>query len=301
MISNPVTAWNALWLVSLVDAGETRDAIALGETLWRTAWTKNGLVRFGTQPGFLDDYAYLAAAYRRLYLVTTDTRWRHRADQLDHAIFARFISANGLRFSPVASDVPDTVDPARDAETPAPLPFVVESFRAQAGQPDLADAIPILLTAAINSATRMPAYYTGLARLALSPPTSRRTVANSRGTLALSPTDPTATKTRAWHLEVALEPGWHINASMVNEAHLIPTRIVSSSPSVTATFPPGRALNTRFSEIPLNVYSERVTIPLTSKPATNTLALTIRIQACNDRVCLAPELVALDSTTAAPP
>jgi uncharacterized protein YyaL (SSP411 family) len=107
-----LTSWNALMLHGFLDAyaalGEKTyldKALANGRFIERNLCNKNGqLWRSFTAgkasiPAFLDDYAFLAKAYLRLYQLTFDKHWLTLARQIsDYAINNFFDSKTGMFF-----------------------------------------------------------------------------------------------------------------------------------------------------------------------------------------------------------
>lgn len=288
VIANPITAWNALWVQALVDRRDIQGAEALAEIIWREAWRGDRLMRFGEQPGFLDDYAYLGAAFRRLHLATARATWRQRADLIDQQVLSRFISPAGISFAPAGNTVPDVADVHKDGETPAPLSRLLSSFAGQPASAAIQSAAERLLSQALNMAATRPEQHASLAMRALDIPADRATFAHSRGIAALCPDSATDGATEEWSLVLAMEPGWHVNAAEVHEDHLIPTTVEPGGLAVFPEFPPGEPLLTRYSDVPLNVYGGWVRIPLKTAQPTPQLDIEVRLQACNERVCLLP-------------
>jgi len=92
--------------------------------------------------------------------------------------------------------------------------------------------------------------------------------------------------------------GWHINSSTPSYDYLIGTALeLQQREGVILTdlqYPEGEGVKFSFAEAPLNVYQGSVKIFLTVKlsekmtPRRDTLHAQLRVQACNDRICLAP-------------
>jgi uncharacterized protein YyaL (SSP411 family) len=119
-----VTAWNALMIAALADAGavlgradylqaagECADALLSGAELMRT----------GSVPAFLDDYAYLIEALVTLYEATWDPRWYGAAVRLADVMIARFGDAESGGFYTTPEGHDDLVVRRRDLED-APIP-----------------------------------------------------------------------------------------------------------------------------------------------------------------------------------
>jgi thiol:disulfide interchange protein DsbD len=100
-------------------------------------------------------------------------------------------------------------------------------------------------------------------------------------------------------LEIAA--GWHVNANPPSPDYLIPTTVtlrgVAGLTPGRRTYPAGEPVKLAFDENPLSVYGGQVTLKtvLTAAPgAVNgayALPGSVRFQACNDEVCLAPTSV----------
>ncbi|MBI5708848.1 MAG: thioredoxin family protein [Candidatus Eisenbacteria bacterium] len=117
---------------------------------------------------------------------------------------------------------------------------------------------------------------------------------------------------------LAIQPGWHINASPPSPDYMIPTTVeLKGAEGLTAgrpAYPAGTPMKVGFDESPISVYSGQAVVKLVLAAApgapngTHVLKGKVRFQACNDQVCLAPagvpfEIAATVSggTSAAPP
>ncbi|HEX2711226.1 MAG TPA: protein-disulfide reductase DsbD domain-containing protein [Candidatus Acidoferrales bacterium] len=95
-----------------------------------------------------------------------------------------------------------------------------------------------------------------------------------------------------------IRPGYHINAHEVSEGYLIPTVLEADLPpgfSLLDTFhPPGVLRSFEFSPSKLSVYEGSTTLRMKIRALLDAplgpqkLLLTLRYQACTDRVCLPP-------------
>jgi thiol:disulfide interchange protein DsbD len=112
-------------------------------------------------------------------------------------------------------------------------------------------------------------------------------------------------------IDVAIEPGWHMNSYKPLDEFLIPT-VLSLDPAtadlVKADYPPHVLHSFAFSGgQKLAVYEGKISIPFTAKVKNNATSInaTLRYQACNDSVCLPPNKasadIALTAGAAAPP
>jgi thiol:disulfide interchange protein DsbD len=97
---------------------------------------------------------------------------------------------------------------------------------------------------------------------------------------------------------VTIPDGWHVNAHTPSESYLIGTSLdlqpVDGFIVTNLQYPPARQLKLGFEDKPLNVYDGTFPIFLSVRvsdkiaPAQYTLQGTVRLQACNDDVCLPP-------------
>lgn len=149
--------------------------------------------------------------------------------------------------------------------------------------------------------------------------TSGALAAGNKVRLRLQPERPEAVRggQTALHLEVVIEPGWHINAHEPGESFLIATEVqVTLPPGVstgTVTYPPPQRKTFAFAPgKELLVYSGTVVIATALDVPGDFIgtrvraAATLRYQACNDTTCLPPtsattELLMPISTRAAAP
>lgn len=100
---------------------------------------------------------------------------------------------------------------------------------------------------------------------------------------------------------LSIEPGWHVNANPPAEPEMIPTTIaIAAAPGFHAgatRYPAGTRRKLAFADEELLVYDGDVTahVPLVldagATPGSHTLHGTLRYQACNDQLCLAPVAV----------
>ncbi len=114
-------------------------------------------------------------------------------------------------------------------------------------------------------------------------------------------------------LRVALhiEEGWHVNSHAPTDPYLIPTTLKLQLPPGWSAdppqFPPHVMATFAFSDQPLAVYEGEVIIPVVVRRAARAtvaaVTVTVRAQACNDSMCLAPAeataVVAADGQTGA--
>jgi len=284
-IENRVTAWNALWMGALLQAGETAEAIRLAEVIWTSAWYQNQLYRMRGQPGFLDDYSYLSNAMWQLYLQTGAGEWKRRARLLDRKILDLFYRKGNLSYGNRKLKEQYTIDIYQDKELPSPLAAVLKSFRNHQTELEFIEAYESLKADAYAAIGNRPEYSLSLVQQSLAYVVSDHIIAKGRGMISLRAVD----NAGQWQLVLKLDPDWHVNASEVFDKNLIPMQVLSDDDILSIRFPAGNTLEAEFSDIPLNIYSEQAVVDITSALAAKQISLRVKLQACSSRVCLLPE------------
>ena len=93
-----------------------------------------------------------------------------------------------------------------------------------------------------------------------------------------------------------LAPAWHINSSTPLQDFLVPARLeIDGVPAGTIRYPAAVTRRLGFHDEPLSVYEDDVVIsaPLpTGGRGRQAHRVQLDIQACSDRICLEPEIVA---------
>ncbi len=120
-------------------------------------------------------------------------------------------------------------------------------------------------------------------------------------------------KSRQLIIELKLKPNWHINAHQVLEKHLIPTQIKLTNDSIwefeNIIYPKAKKISLGFNEKPLALYQGSTNIMATLVPKKITTnkkdphlnihnpSIKLKLQACNDKICLLPEEFLIYPTT----
>jgi uncharacterized protein len=124
-----LTAWNALMISALADAGAVLEqpgyveaAVRCAEFLLSERRDPDGrLLRSARIPGFLDDHAYLLEALIALYEATFDPRWYHEATALAEALITRFSDPERGGFFTTPEDHERLIPRRKDLED-SPIP-----------------------------------------------------------------------------------------------------------------------------------------------------------------------------------
>jgi uncharacterized protein YyaL (SSP411 family) len=119
-----VTAWNALMISALADAGAVLgrpDYLAAARECAGALLAEAPLMRTGAVGAFLDDYAYLVSALVTLYEASWEPRWYAAAVQLAEAMIERFGDPDAGGFFTTPAGHTDLVTRRKDLED-APIP-----------------------------------------------------------------------------------------------------------------------------------------------------------------------------------
>jgi uncharacterized protein YyaL (SSP411 family) len=119
-----VTAWNALMISALADAGAVLarpDYLAAAEACANALLAEGPLMRTGTVGAFLDDYAYLISALVTLYEASWEPRWYAAAVRLADEMIERFGDAQAGGFFTTPAGHTDLITRRKDLED-APIP-----------------------------------------------------------------------------------------------------------------------------------------------------------------------------------
>ncbi len=289
VIDNQITAWNALWLLALLQAQDLDAAIDLADIIWTTSWSKGQLFRLGNQPGFLDDYSYFSNALWQLYLKTEDFKWKRRARLLDSTILKLFYKDGSLSYRSRDDLDQYPIDLHQDSELPSPLATTLKSFANHQTELGFIKAYEKLKAGSNAAVDNQPEYYLALLQLEdKAYAVSETIIAKGNGMVSLRST----TVAGHWQVIVNLDDNWHINASKVTDKRLIATRVEGVG-DLKVNYPAGIPLIADFSKETLNVYSGRVVIDITVAIGQQPSSLQILLQACSKHVCLLPEKVLL--------
>ena len=105
-------------------------------------------------------------------------------------------------------------------------------------------------------------------------------------------------------LTVKIDPGYHINANPASETFLIATElIVAGQADIEVEYPQSQSFKAEFAPQGIAVYEGRIILKASLPKVTtnNYPELSLRVQACNDKVCLAPALLPVSVNSATQP
>jgi uncharacterized protein YyaL (SSP411 family) len=320
-----LTSWNGLMITALARAGRQLDepryteaAARAADFILRTMRDADGrLLRVyrdgrASQPGYLDDYAYLIDALIELHEATDDSRWLAEARALADEMIERFGDpwASGFFYTSTDHDhrVMRSKNPSSGGNMPSPngvaafallrlgeLTGEVSYTRlahrtlvAFAGlmreQPYAADELLVALDRLLHDGTLTCQIDDSPATM----PVVTATIAATDGT----------TPGRAIDLTISVDiaPPYHIYGPRVASSGLSPTRLNLADGAAELTevrFPKPQTVTDPVSNRPIDVYRDRIDIGVTAAlpdDASGNQSLKFRLtaQPCDDRACLAP-------------
>ena len=98
-------------------------------------------------------------------------------------------------------------------------------------------------------------------------------------------------------VDIDIAPGWHINAHQPLQDYLIGTQVESLDiePTQALRYPEPKLQKLGFARETLALYERNVAVEVALRESSgkHTANLNLRLQACNDEVCLAPETLRL--------
>jgi uncharacterized protein YyaL (SSP411 family) len=320
-----LTAWNAMVIQALAQAGQlaggeaySEAALEAAQFIWRNHRDSNGkLYRISLEgrasvAAVQEDYAWLADAYISLYDLSDDPVWLERARTLLDSMHALFWDnrTGGYYMNVDRADTESTPLMGRpkdihDRAVPSGNAVALNALVRLAHRPGSSDEflqttarINALLSALAQAVNRNPSAFTYLLRAAQS------YLHGETGALQYGAHGGVRAKAKIdagiLSVDLNIQPGWHINANEPLSADLIPTILTTdgSAPAwqlENVSYPRAIRKTLGFQSEELALYEGNVQLTATlantqdDTPALPLLRVKIRLQACDDRICLPPE------------
>jgi hypothetical protein len=324
-----LTAWNGMMIATLAEAGRllrepryTAAAARAAELIWQHSRSSDGALQRVLLDGrasvaaLQEDYAFLAEGLVALYDATGEPHWLERARELADAMLERFWdpTGGGLFMAEARADaMPAMARPKDDGDGPLPAGNAVAlnvlvQLALRTGERAYRVRAEELLAAFTGQVERAPAGYPhlliGLSRL-------RHGEAGERQYAAGGVVRAEARIARAGEdsatlaVDLHLRPGWHVNGERPLQDYLVPTSIRLAARDRgwrigRTAYPAPRTVRLGFQREALALYegSVRITADLQQTDgqggALPWLPIEVRLQACSDQVCLAPETLTLN-------
>ncbi len=264
-------------------------------------------------PALQEDYAYLAEAFATLYDVTGEARWLERARELADAMLERFWDdeSGGFYMTAAGADPHLIARPKspNDGAIPSGNSVAVRALAmlaARTGERSYADRANSTLSAFAQSIAR---YSAGFAYMMIGADELLHGKSGPRQYAAAGTVKATARVTGSSDqglriaVDLRIRDGWHVNSDRPLSKDLIPTALSADSDRGEWTlddvdYPAPDTVRLGFQDEPLNVFLGDVTFTTRVRPAGEpegaVVPLRLRVQACDDRVCLKPEEMVLE-------
>ncbi|WP_201243852.1 thioredoxin domain-containing protein [Halochromatium salexigens] len=242
-----LTGWNGMMIGALANAGDALDeprylaaAERAAELLWTKARVAPGELKRvyldgrATQPGLLEDYAFLGGAMIALYDASADPRWLSRARELADALWSRFADPDGggLFMGEASTETPLMARPKDLSDGPMPSGTSAALHLLAAldqRTDDLSDGNRAReLLGAVSgrvkqSPSAVPSLLVALNRLRHGD--TGPTQYAARGAIRLQGQVTRDGDSATLRLAIDMAPGWHINAHEPLQQALIATRL----------------------------------------------------------------------------
>jgi len=286
-LSSAIKAGNYLWASHQHPQGG----------LWRTTYHGKESIR-----ALQDDYAYVASAYCLLYDLTNDSVWLQRAEDLTKFMIKNFTDKqSGLfyqRASNQAQDLiinPKSLDDSAIGSGNAQALLLFNRLYERTGKKQYQQEYHNLLAALSPLANNRPTAYASVLNNLNNNLTDQLNPSQymAQGKVKLNFQPSYTNNTIIVKLDIA--PGWHINAHIPKQKNLIGTNLASNPQTLLTQWQYPKAVEFTLPgfEKPLAVYEKQTTITASIQNdnlnKTLGIPLTIKLQACNQEYCLAPE------------
>ena len=320
-----VTAWNAMMITALAEATEilTEERyLATAQKAAKSVWKTNRLPDGELSRAYLDgvaavaagqeDYAYLGEAFATLYDASGDPVWLARAQDVADMMLAKFWDDQGGGFFMSSQNTRPLLIARPKSVTDGAIPSgnsvavrMLAMLASRTGDQRYADKAHQTLASfasSIEQARSAYAYMLFGADELFHGAVGERAY-GARGNVI-------ATARLAQHRKLAsnlvIRDSWHINAHEPSQKELIATTLTLADGTgpwrlAPVRYPSPDIVKLAFSNAPLGVYQGRITLSTEviesaedtgEKPLV--LPLRLHIQACNNEMCLPPEVLVME-------
>jgi len=315
-----LTAWNGMMISTLAEAGMllnepryTQAATKAANFIWNRnrndtgdLWRVhlNGSSSISAQQ---QDYAYFAEGLLHVYDATGNNVWLQRASKLTDTMLSRFWDKNGGGFFMSGEQQLTNMGRPKDGGSDNAIPSgnsvalrVLQKLNVRTTNLEYRRKADVALASFAGSINQNPGSFgymlTAASEMQSGELGSLRYVA--RG----------GVKVKARQLEsdrvlvdISIPQGWHINSNKPLQKGLIPTRLTVNKEAKdwqisNIQYPAATTAKLGFQSEALSLYQGDIQIQLKLKAvegSSRILRIQLGIQACNDRICLPPENVAL--------
>lgn len=266
--------------------------------LWHTYTA--GVVK---QDAYLDDYAFFVRGLLTLYRATDEERWLDSARTLTDRMLQQFWDDKNGGFFYTKADAKHLIVRTKkpyDSAIPSGNAVAVKNLLALGA--DYQDYAEKTLHIFAESMAQSPSSFMYMHFALNDYLTSVEDLEPSSDAVVAATAKVKGKSDEVFNVELQLKiaAGWHINANPAGQDYLIPTTVELDANApveiVDIAYPKGKSMRFEFSDDPLNVYEENLTISLRLKQKPNMqreknapITLKLTYQPCNDTECLFPE------------
>ncbi len=316
-----IMSWNALTISALTDASlyfnnhsYLQTAVKTADFIWLNMQSNGLFFRIrhngiSLHPAQLDDYAFYLQALIGLYDIDKKQKWLHRAQTIVNIIETHFIDKNngGYFNTPFESNfsLPYRPKTAFDKTLPSANAIIANMYvrlYRRTGKPEYLEKANQVFSAFSAAANDTPSAFSSLliATNELSIGEKDLPVYIAQGNIKI---DAYIKNLNLNHydlkIDIEMDSLWHINASQPLSKQLIPTHISPVDRQhwliSDIEYPDPDFVKTQFTSQPLALYKGNIIIKAKLKKNNTKLnpAIQLKLQACNDKICLAPEDITL--------
>ena len=313
-----LASWNGAMIAAFAEAGHALGEpryVAVAERAARFVWERLGGAEGRLQRAYFDgradldatqaDHAHLALGLIALFDVTGEPVWLDRTASLAESMITRFLDTEAGDFYLSASaDGFVRAKQRDDAELSSANAAALELLTRLARRhlsPEWRHRADALAAALSGLAMAMP-IASASALMALD--VHERGEAGpvlfaGKGAVRIS----VRRDGPAAIVELAIAPGWHVNADKPLDRLLVPTRLLPEGGEGVAHYPEPIRRKLSFQSGELALYEGHVLLRLEPAAATSSIdRMRLELQPCSDRICLDPEtlLIRLPAAAIAP-
>ena len=316
-----LTGWNGMMISTLAQAGVilnesryTDAAVRAAQFIWdhnRPSVGELARVHLEGSSSIAaqqEDYAYLAEGLLHVYDATGNTHWLAKAEEITNEMLELFWDeqTNGFYMSRREGQL-TTLGRPKDIGTDNAIPSgssvalrVLQMLDARVANFEYGKHANAILATFANAINQSPSYF---AYMLAGASDLRHGELGAKRYAARGGVRATARQTDASEIiiDINIPEGWHINSNRPLQKGLIPTTVIVNTDKSgwqldKVRYPEAITATLGFQQEALSLYHGKIQIQLdidATTEAKRIIPIQLGIQACNDKICLPPESVAL--------
>ena len=311
-----IMAWNGLTITALTEASVYLDqpeylalAIKSANFIWNNFQTNDGFKRISykgvnAEAAQLDDYAYYLQSLVSLYDVSKKKLWLNRAIFIADQMLENFWDTEIGGFYNVAIHQKSSLSTRPKTATDKTLPSansvvsnMLTRLSVRTGNKEYLEKATDVLSVFSSKINKDPDDYTGLLIAANEIDNGEKDlpIYAANGHIRIDAViNKKSNKYYQLSLELSMDDNWHINSHKPLSNEIIPLKILSGTKNIhlkDIIYPQHDVVNLGLSHRPLAVYQGKVIITShISNISFTRVAIKLELQACNDKLCLPPEV-----------